>query len=555
MIEFLNHQYYADGYDDDDNDYSNGQHHDQLSDLIVHGLGGGGGDGRTIQDDAEFFHPTMPPQRNSNYKNNQQDPPICSLPPDTDASIKLRNEMLQSRLDSIAMPESLNEIINAIDILGNTRDSKVGSWRSNITPQLAINYNMSKLSGAVVAVAHVGELAYLARASGLVAPPVFFEPAATSGIYNLLAWHDWRRRVTDIGTTEAAMLGAVKVTRILNVLEAGRRDEHEMEEEVENGNSTHNHEDDDGDQFHHHYHAITIFVGHDDDFAAVATALGLNWNLPAPYTTGKSDDYYNAVPPGAALHFYYNPDKTSTANDDDDDDSHPSSPSVQISILAPVMLSSASSSSSSPHHHHAHAHYEEVLNTTGILEERPVHLSSHFAQIMQDHGFASVSSGTPSNPTLRVGPPHSQTNYKTGIDHLRDRLHNILSTAFPPEAIECLNNVTQKYRPQQHLNDDPISLAGLSSSSLSASSSPAPPSVNGLAFATLAAALSLVFMGVVIVILGTKRLKMAGDAVKKSRHQQHPFTTSVDINRCRTSPQTEMTSIIIPTTCATSTEP
>lgn len=52
--------------------------------------------------------------------------------------------------------------------------------------------------------------------------------------------------------------------------------------------------------------SATLFVGHDSDFANVATALGIRWKLEPPYKSG-TDDIGDYVPtrPGASIHFEY----------------------------------------------------------------------------------------------------------------------------------------------------------------------------------------------------------------------------------------------------------
>jgi hypothetical protein len=156
-----------------------------------------------------------------------------------------------------------------------------------------------------------------------------------------MTWIHWSRYILSIGNNEAAAKGGVIMARILQELE------------------------------HNNNHA-TFMIGHDGDIDAVATALGLSWNLPHPYHPG-----YSPTPPGSAIHFSYDGNK------------------VEISFLAPILLN-------------AQAPY---LNSSGILEEVPVFFTSDFDQEITIRDNVTVLS---SMASLRSRTLHVLGQYHSG---------------------------------------------------------------------------------------------------------------------------------------------
>ena len=142
------------------------------------------------------------------------------------------------------------------------------------------------------------QMMFYSRASGI--QPPFLPNATRAEVYRLLDWVHWMRSVLNIDNVESVTDGAVLAHAILEVLETGQ---------YNGGSDRSDHLDgaiqEDEDDYDIR---ITIIVGHDGNQNTLASALGVRWQLPAPYQSRLQD---SATPPGSALHFSHDMDSGS----------------------------------------------------------------------------------------------------------------------------------------------------------------------------------------------------------------------------------------------------
>ena len=175
----------------------------------------------------------------------------------------------------------------------------------------------------------------------------------TAEYYNLMAWEHWSRHILDVGHNLAAARGGIMMARILDELSTHARNADDDDDDHEDyiiGND--NEDEDEEDGFEEDIRA-TFIIGHDGDIDAVATALGIDWNLPSPYHPA-----YTATPPGSAIHFAYVVDQGR----------------LEISVMAPMLFSDDDGSGGRPGGVDAEMN---SLNASGVLEEVPVKFMNH----------------------------------------------------------------------------------------------------------------------------------------------------------------------------------
>jgi hypothetical protein len=142
------------------------------------------------------------------------------------------------------------------------------------------------------------QMMFYSRASGI--QPPFLPNATRNEVYRLLDWVHWSRSVLYIDNVESVTEGAVLAQAVLEALETGK---------YNGGSSRSDHLDgamqEDKDDYDIR---ITIIVGHDGNLNTLASALGVRWQLPAPYQSRRKD---SPTPPGSALHFSHDMDSAS----------------------------------------------------------------------------------------------------------------------------------------------------------------------------------------------------------------------------------------------------
>ena len=167
-----------------------------------------------------------------------------------------------------------------------------------------------------------------------------------------MAWEHWSRHILDVGHNLAAARGGIMMARILHELSTHARNAEDDDDDDDDDHDDyigHDDEEEDEDGFEEDIRA-TFIIGHDGDIDAVATALGIDWNLPSPYHPG-----FTATPPGSAIHFAYDVDQEQLA----------------LSVMAPIFFSNGASVGEEG------VASMNSLNSSGILEEVPVKFLNH----------------------------------------------------------------------------------------------------------------------------------------------------------------------------------
>ena len=221
---------------------------------------------------------------------------VCAKPPIQDTK-----QSIEQRLRTVPPPSSLLEIMEWMKTkTGINLFHEFETKDPNYT-KITMAPDGTNLQGAVNLVKYVAQSVFYSRASGIVGE--YWANITVDEIYELVSWVHWERNVKDVGNNQAAASGAVLLARILQAL---RTD---------------------------HAHDATFIIGHDSDLDAVATALGISWDLPLPYRPG-----YTPTPPGSGIHFAYDGNE------------------IEISFVVPTYFSGQ----------------KLHLNSSGILSEVPV---------------------------------------------------------------------------------------------------------------------------------------------------------------------------------------
>ena len=302
------------------------------------------------------------------------DNPFCDEVPAAE-----RNQYIKSRLGTIPKPGQVENILAMLEKYGGGV-GPVGPLTD--LPPTFVNTNVSDLGGQINVVEYMAQTAFYAAASNIsfwgTSNKVSNSTTISNSnstmtkteLFDLLAWNHYRRSVASVGNNHAALVGGVMMNRVLLSL-AGDAN---LESNAEN------------DQM------VYFFIGHDGDLDNIATALGLAWELPPPYRSGK-DGVWSPTPPNAGLHFSYDP------NDKEN--------RLSISVLTPMYFN-------------AEGGEELALNKTGILEERPVVFAN------QDSSIKIVDKRTVLS---------SRDEQKNVLDDVRGRLEETLQTY--EGAMEC----------------------------------------------------------------------------------------------------------------------
>lgn len=167
--------------------------------------------------------------------------------------------------------------------------------------------------------------------------------------YNLMAWEHWSRHILDVGNNLSAARGGIMMVRILQelrMMDARTNDDADGDYIIDGIDDDMFEEEEDGEDADEEVEA-TFIIGHDGDIDALATALGISWNLPPPYHPG-----YTATPPGSAIHFVYDVDQGQ----------------IEISVMAPMFFSNGDDD---------RGERMNYLNASGILVEVPVEFVDH----------------------------------------------------------------------------------------------------------------------------------------------------------------------------------
>ena len=248
-------------------------------------------------DDIEIDPPLFNPYEPNGFRSEStQQEPICKRPPIEDTKLSI-----EQRLRTIPPPSSLLEIMQwmktktGINLFQEFENNDPNYTTITMAP------DGKSFQGAINLVKYVAQSVFYSRASGIVED--YWKNITIDEIYELASWVHWERNVRDVGNNLAAASGGVLLARILQAL---RMD---------------------------HAHDATFIIGHDSDLDAVATALGISWDLPLPYRPG-----YTPTPPGSGIHFTYNGNE------------------IEISIVAPTYFSGQ----------------KLHVNSSGILSEVPV---------------------------------------------------------------------------------------------------------------------------------------------------------------------------------------
>ena len=282
--------------------------------------------------DADLFNPTQPSKWDGG-------PAVCD---EVDSNAWL--QVIQQRLNDIPPPGDMDQAASLI-LSAAGGAGTAGNW-TNVAPQ-DVYAAGTDLYGRLALVKYFAEAAFYAAASGIE----FLPNMTNTERMDLLAWNAWARAVKDIGHPHAALYGAVMMDRILRTLADASLDV--------NANNN----------YYYYDQVATFFIGHDGDLNHLATIFNLTWTLPSPYHSGP-DGVYAPTPPNAGLHFVY----------DDAKDS------LSVSVVAPVYLSPSLESNNNN---------DLVLNTTGILEERPVVFVDTDDSQVEIQERRTVISGTP----------------------------------------------------------------------------------------------------------------------------------------------------------------
>jgi hypothetical protein len=226
------------------------------------------------------------------------------------------------------------------------------------------------------------QMMFYSRASGI--QPPFLPNATRDEVYRLLDWVDWSRSVLYIDNVESVTNGAVLAQAVLEVLETGHY----------NGGSARSDHLDDGairENEDDYDIRITIIVGHDGNQNTLASALGVRWQLPAPYQSRLQD---SATPPGSALHFSHDVD----------------SGSLEMSFLYPVFGT------------------DWALNQTSAMGSVPLLLvDSSSDKVLSNAVKVDNNAGA-----TEIG---ASDDGRSGVQRLREHLFSILREY--PGAMEC----------------------------------------------------------------------------------------------------------------------
>jgi hypothetical protein len=246
------------------------------------------------------------------------------------------------------------------------------------------------------------QMMFYSRASGIQPP---FLPNATSNeVYRLLDWVHWSRSVLNIDNVESVTDGAVMAHAVLEVLETGKYNGVSTRSDPLDGGATQEDKDD-------YDIRVTIIVGHDGNQNTLASALGVRWQLPAPYQSRLQD---SATPPGSALHFSHDTDLGS----------------LDMSFLYPVFGT------------------DWTLDQTSAMGSVPLSLVDSSSDTLSNAVNVDKSAGA-----TEIG---ASDDGRSGVQLLREHLFSVLREY--PGAMECydaaLSRTVSSSSPMMHVDSN-----------------------------------------------------------------------------------------------------
>jgi len=299
----------------------------------------------TMEIDPPLFHPF---ESNGYRSQTIQQEQVCTKPPKEEIQ-----KAIQERLQRIPPPTNLSNIMDWIKMRTGIHDVfHVFETNDPNHGRITISKDGQHFQGAFNLVKYIAQSVFYSQASGIAdggsgggghsdgggsggittnESDYYWNNITMEEIYDLISWVHWSRDIQDVGNPLAAANGGVLMARILQGLKI-INDDHQQQQQQQ------------------HHDDVTIILGHDTDLDAIATALGMTWELPPPFLPG-----YKPTPPGSGLHF---------AHDGKE---------VEISFVAPTYFASTSTSSSSSSSGNMGG---LPINSTGILTEFPVTFDS-----------------------------------------------------------------------------------------------------------------------------------------------------------------------------------
>jgi len=281
------------------------------------------------------------------------------------------------RLENMPIPfPGLNDTLSLLQTLGGVGENGPLTYEEPL--EINLGKKMTSLIGPINLVKRFAQFMYHTRAGGI--DPPFLPKATVEDVYRLFAWINYYKSVISVDNVGGAAQGAVMTQAVLEALRDGQygADKKALR------------------RTHKYDASVTVIVGHDNDFNAIATSLGLRWKLSPPYYQGDEGEY-TPIPPGSAMHFAH--DVNSGA--------------VGSSFLYPIHLNGEG--------------LTWTLNKTGILESAPV--------LFVPNEEESHLSEDQKTTWIR---PVGDDNH-TGIDVLNKRVISMLEKY--PEAVECYSEV------------------------------------------------------------------------------------------------------------------
>jgi hypothetical protein len=236
------------------------------------------------------------------------------------------------------VPQPTTSIIDILHLLQLTSATLMDDTDSKATVVVDPIKNEPVLTGMINLIKLVAQMIFYSRASGIGSNnntnTSFLYRITNEQLYTiLLPYIYYSRSVLNVGTTEAATRGALFVRTMIDSIHFSYNEKIGSE----NSNTV---EDDDHDD------TVTIIVGHDTDIDAVATAMGISWQLRilpqyksnTPNTAETINTNYNnsiswyMTPPGSAIYICHEIEMGSNNNTEDvDNDSV-----VTMSYFAPI---------------------------------------------------------------------------------------------------------------------------------------------------------------------------------------------------------------------------
>jgi len=287
-------------------------------------------------------------------------------------------QKMEKRFAKVQKPEedAVTTLHRLRDIMGESNlsvDSIPGTW------DIQLDKTKTDLTGALNLLSHMGEMFFWSRASHIP-----FAPLATStDVYKFLQWENYKRSVLNVGSPRSAYHGALLGNAMINVLKDGYYAQHSQ-------NITTGVADEEEEEYDDR---VTVLVGHDTDLDAMATVLGIAWDLQAPYLPSPDGASLLPTPPYSGIHVKRN---VQTGH-------------ISLSYLYPV-FSNAKTGEWWSQKRNLHMDSAPLQ-----FEEKPVVSNL----VLQDHPAMRSTSSRIDNTTTRLEFPDA-------LDRLEERLQSML---------------------------------------------------------------------------------------------------------------------------------